>query len=915
MAVGVWYRAGSAHEWQGRTGLAHLIEHLMFDGSAGYPQPYFDALEQVGVTDINAVTGRDRTAYFQTVPSEALDRVLWLEAERMGWMTTTEERLKRQTGVVQNERLMRQNAPYGNAWDHLAHLLYGEQHPYSWPTIGFDADLVATEIEDIQRFRNLWYAPGNAVLVIAGDIDPETTRESVEAYFAPLPPAPEVMEGPQAPLPELTSTRHREIRDQVPHPRLYRAWIAPPAADIEQTSALFLACRLLGGDSRSLLYRRLVLEEKLANFASCYSRFGKLAGEITLAIEARGMEELRRIEVLLDQLIEEFRQARPEKKELKRLVQAEIGSVLRSFDKLGGYGGRVSQLAEGAALTGDPRLWEEEFVAMSRLAPASLRQEANTWLGKPWAQVLVLPGDAPSQPVAAFQSRAHLPQPEWFAPADRPENRPPLPAVAVAGLPEIPPPEQWRLVADCPAEEETVCAPTGIDLYLVQRPGAPLVSLDMQFQCRRPDELEPAGLANFAVHLMSQGTVSRDRGEIKALFDDLSGVFNFYARADYCGLAVNLPARNLSRALPLIEEMIFHPRLDESEMQREQDRWVDVIAGEYSSARTLAFRLLPPLLYGDDHSYGVPATGTGYGVRIAALTADEVRDWHQNVFRRDKASLILAGDWTEQNRQALFDGLEQRFSAQIESVPAERSTAGVSGCPPVRGELPVGEGRLIFVPAPGRSQSVIVAGQLIWGEPSRRGRKQPPGACLRVALEVVNEALGGSSGSRLNRILREEKGWSYGAHTAITDPAGTPAFFAFTSVQADKTAEALQEIRRIALEFNGEKTLNKEEWRQVRSGLLRQLPGSLETLGSLRQLYSQTIGKGRSGASRAANWWSQSRMLLIQDLRLSELRQQARRIQPENWVWIVVGDPGVLESLQKLGLGEVEVQKMEFFAG
>ena len=629
VAVGVWYRTGSSYEWRGRTGLAHLFEHLMFNGSKGYPQDYFEGLEDAGVTDINGTTNRDRTNYFQTVPKDALDRVLWLESDRMGWMLVDEERLRQQVGVVHNEKRQRENVPYGTVWAHLGKLLYGGEHPYSWPVIGFEPDLAALTMDDIQRFRSAWYMPNNAILVLAGDFDLDDARAKITSYFGPIPPGVSAPPPTAAPTP-LTENRRQSIGDTVPHPRIYRSWLAPSVQNVEQTAALYLACKMLGGSERSILHRRLVLEDRLANYAVCYSNFGALSGEISLIVEPRNEADMELVESIVEETLADFLSAPPDATELHRLVQAEIGSTLRGIDKLGGFSGRLTRLAEGTALAANPRLWEEELRAIEAMDPQTLQQVATTWLQKPWAQISVLVGEEAAPPLSPYSAGGDF-KPDALPELEVPVDRPPLPQLGPHSLPVLPAVEQWLITNHCD-EDNPDCDPVQMPLYLIHRAGTPLVSLDLQFECMRPDDHQPAGLSDFAAHMMSQGTEAYSLIELDELSSELAATVSPYANLDYCGVSGSAPAWNMQKTLELVKELAFKPRFDEKAMVREQARWLSSIEREYSDPRNLSLRLLPPLLYGDYHPYGVPMTGTGYKVEISALVPDQLRSWHKHVF-------------------------------------------------------------------------------------------------------------------------------------------------------------------------------------------------------------------------------------------------------------------------------------------
>jgi zinc protease len=388
-AVNLWYHVGSANEQPGRTGFAHLFEHMMFQGSENVgDDEHFRLIQEAGGT-LNGSTNADRTNYFQAVPSNFLERVLWQEADRMGFMlpALTLEKLDNQRSVVQNERRQNyDNAPYGTASETILAALYPPDHPYSWPTIGSLEDLDAASLEDVTEFFRMYYAPNNAYLAIVGDFDPAQVKVWVQRYFGEIPTG-STIERPELRPVQLVEEKRLVLEDRVQLPRLYVTWPTPARFD-EGDADLTVLANLLAGGRSSRLHRRLVFEEQLAQFVSAGQSSRSLAGQFGITVQARPGVDLSRILEIVDEEIAGLREVPPDEREIERARNAFEASFIQRMER---NLGRADLLNMYAAFTGDPGYVERDFARYAEVTPASVQANVRRYLGPGRVVLSVVP--------------------------------------------------------------------------------------------------------------------------------------------------------------------------------------------------------------------------------------------------------------------------------------------------------------------------------------------------------------------------------------------------------------------------------------------------------------------------------------------------------------------------------------------
>jgi zinc protease len=840
VAVNLWYHVGSKNEPEGRSGFAHLFEHLMFNGSENYDDDYFQVLERVGATDLNGTTNTDRTNYFQNVPTSALDVVLWMESDRMGHLlgAIDQAKLDEQRGVVQNEKRQGENQPYGQVFNVITENIYPEGHPYAHTVIGSMEDLNAASLEDVREWFRSYYGPNNATLVVAGDIAPEEAREKVERYFGAIPPSPPIGKH-EAWIAPMEGERRHVLQDRVPQARVYKVWNVPGWGD-PQAAHLELAADVLTRGKSSRLYRRLVYEDRIATDVRAFVLEREVGSSLLLQASARPEVELERVEQVLDEELARFLEEGPTAEELDRVQAASHAAFLRGIERIGGFGGKSDVLAESQVYGGSPDAWRGYRRELMEATPDEVGSSARFWLDD-----------------GAFVLEVH-PYPQVAASGQDVDRS----SVPEAGEPPAP---------DFP-ELQRATLSNGLEVVLAERHDLPLVEVSLVVDAGyAADVHHRAGAADLTLDMMDEGTAFRDALGIS---EDLARLgARLTTASDLDASYVNLSALRdrLDESLELWADVIRSPSFPEGELQRLKQQQVVAIQREQASPFTMALRVFPVLLFGEDHPYGVPFTGSGYVEDVQAMTRADLEDFHTTWFRPNNATVVVVGDVTMEEIRPRLDSL---FGGWASAPVPEKEVA----------EAPERSGGVLYLmDRPGAQQSVIIAGHAF----------PPPSTPDELALQAANRVLGGSFTSRINMNLREDKHWSYGAQTLVSSARGARPFFAFAPVQSDRTAESVQELMKEFRGVVGEVPPTDDELVKVKQGQVLTLPGRWETIGAIRNSIAEQVNLGLPD-----DYWD-SYAEDVEGLSLGEVRESARnRIRPERILWVVVGDrTGVEESL------------------
>jgi predicted Zn-dependent peptidase len=873
VAVSVWYDVGSKHEPKGKTGFAHLFEHLMFNGSENAPGEFFEPLKQVGATDYNGTTYFDRTNYFETVPTAALERALFLESDRMGYLlgAVTQGKLDEQRGVVQNEKRQGDNQPYGLVQYKLLEGLFPADHPYGHSTIGSMADLDAASLQTVKDWFRDNYGPNNAVLVLAGDIDVATARPLVEKYFGAIKRGQET-KAPAAPIPTLPAAKREEMKDRVAATLITRSWTVPGLNDAD-APALEVAAGVLGGLASSRLDNALVRREKLAVQVGAGQQSFAQLGRFQVTAVVRPGVDAAQVERRLDEIMTEFLRDGPTADEVNRYVTSTVANRIDGLESVGGFGGKAVALAEGALYSNDPGFYKKRLTRLAAQTPATVKAAMKKWLTRPVYALNVVPG-----PRDAYEE-ARVPAAEAVKPA--PETpvagtRGPLPPVGeVAGL-------------NFPAVQRTRLR-NGMEVVYAQRTAVPVTQMALSFDAGvAADVPGKLGTQGVTLSMVKEGGTARlDPIQLAEAEERLGAQIGVGASSDRTTLSLEAPSANLLPALDLFADVARNPAFRESELERVKNQTLAGIAQELTSPQGLAGRVLPPLLYGPESPYA-KARGAGDPKAVAALTRADLVAFQQAWLRPDKAKLFVTSD---RPLAELTAALEARFG--------DWRAAGAAGA------KTFGEGRpsapkIVLIDRADSPQSLIQGGQPTGLQ----------GVNDLLAHQTANDALGGSFLGRINYNLRETKGWSYGARGFFSQSAFAAPYIVSAPVQADKTGPSLAAIKTDLTEFVSTKPITQAEYDRAITGAIRALSGNFETSDAvLGAMQSNDLYR------RPDDYYSTITQRYRAMTREKLDGVMRRVIDPDRFVWVVVGNAATVRpQLDSLGL-PVEVIPAAAVAG
>lgn len=850
VAVNVWYHVGSKNEKPGRTGFAHLFEHLMFNGSENYDKDFFGPLEKAGATDMNGTTNEDRTNYFENVPTNALDLVLWLESDRMGHLTgaISQPKLDEQRGVVQNEKRQGENEPYGKVWDFLTPKLYPSNHPYSWTTIGAMEDLDAAKLDDVKEWFRTYYGAANAVVVVAGDIDAATARQKVEKYFGDIPAGPPVARQ-QTWVAKRTGSQRGIMQDRVPQARIYKVWNIPGwgTADADY---LDLVTSVLSSGKSSRLYKRLVYDEQIATAVSASLDLREIGGLFVVEATARPGVELARVEKAIDEELRRFLTGGPTPTELGRVKTQYRAGFIRGVERIGGFGGKSDVLAQGEVFAGRPDFYKVRMQRVQQATPRELLSSARHWLSDGVYSLEV-------QPYPEFQTAK--------AGADR------------SKLPEPGAPPDTRF-----PELQRATLSNGLKIVLARRPSIPQVRFDLLLDAGfAADQSGIPGTASLAMAMLDEGTAQRNALQISDQLAQLGANLSTGSKLDVSSVSLEALRESLEPSLAIYADVILHPSFPRSDFERLKKQRLAQIRQEKADPVGLALRVFPGLLYGKGHAYANPWTGSGTEESTAKITREDLIRFHQAWFKPNHATLVVVG---ATSMGEIRPKLEQLFAGwKPGDVPA-KSIATVAQQP-----RPV----VYLIDRPGSLQSLIIAGNVA-----------PPKANPQeVSIQTMNGVLGSDFSSRVNMNLREDKHWAYGAFTFFRDARGQRPFVAYAPVQTDKTKEAVVELDKELRGIIKDRPIQPDELSRAQASLTLTLPGSWETMDALAGAIVDIVTFGLD--DRYYDTFADKvRAQTIPSLTAAA----AEVVHPDKLVWVVVGDRSKIEpGLRELNLGEIRL--------
>ena len=875
VAVATIMHVGSSRERPGRTGFAHFFEHMSFNDSENVPRGANRKLiPELGGTR-NGGTSSDMTIYYEVVPKDAFEKILWIDSDRFGFMinTVTEAALEREKQVVKNEKRQRvDNAPYGHTQTVQRAALYPEDHPYHWPVIGSLEDLQSATLQDVQSFYTRLYGANNATLVIAGDIDIEETKRLVQYWFGEIRQGPEV--SPPYPQPVyLDTTRSLMYEDNfatLPELQL----VFPTVEQFHQDRyALDILTELLAGSRESPLYQVVVEERQLAPDVNAGHRPAEIAGELVFQVRANAGTDLDEVKAALDEGLARFETEGVDATALGRVkVQAER----RLHERTGSVLDKAFELAEGNEFADDPN----HIVTIARETQAVTAEDVMAAYelyikDRPFVMTSFVPRGEPGLAVQGAE-RAAVVEEQIVAGAEpevtqgeetdyrltRTEADRSEPPLGEPPLVSAPPVWQARLE-------------NGLELFGTEHYESALVAFDLTIPGGQlQDPAGKTGVAGLLASLMMEGTEDRTPAELEEAIDLLGARITMSAGREAIRLTGSTLARTFEPTLALVEELLLEPRWDQDEFERLERELATRLRDRESSPPAIAANVFNRLLYGENHAFGTPASGTPEAV--ADIELEDLRSYYDTVFSPTDATFHVAGAVSQNRAEGALAGLTERWAAKQVTLPTQPDPPATEG------------GTVYFVDVPGAKQSVLMAGRLAL----------PADDPDWTRLDFANERIGGSSSGRLFQLLRIEKGYTYGATSRIGNTLEIAPWVAQTSVRANVTLESLEllrdQIRNYADTFTEEDVAVTQN--QVIKGNTRAFESLNAKLGLLRQM---------SRLGRPADFVERDQETLL-GMTLADFREVIREhLDESQMIYVVVGDAETqLGRMTELGYGE-----------
>jgi len=797
------YHVGSKNESPGRTGFAHFFEHMMFRGTRHVPN-YDKPLQEAGATS-NAFTTEDMTVYFETVPSNFLERALYLEADRLAWLPTAleQEKFDTEREVVKNERRQSyENVPYGLAEETILAGLYPAGHPYRWSVIGSMGDLSKATLADLKQFFAEFYHPANATLCLAGDFDPKQAENLIRKYFTPIAAGPK----PQAVTPPAVKAAARTITlvDQVAQPRVYWTW---PAVDENAPDAapLELLGQIMSSGDASRLHERLVIKDQSATSVSLGLSGSEVDGYLQLTATVAPGHTLEEVEKAAAEEIAKIVAAAPSQRELDRMkaqYELEAFTPLENPQSLG------FALAIGSAQYGDAKHFRKEIERVLAVTADQVHQAAQKYLTQPKLRLVVQPAKMGEEKTPAVTGIGPI------GSAERPIVAVREPAKSDVNWALMPGPTD-RPVFDPPQFEKRKLS-NGLELWHAAR-DTPLVHLEIVMTGGTLDDpIGRDGLGALAGRLFDKGTKAKTNRELTEAFELLGSTPSVSIGPDQSAVSLTLLPRNIGPALGLVSEVLRQPRLEPEEFQRQKTQMLAALERGPDSPGYLAGRAFNKMLFGTQSRFGHPSDGT-----VATLGRIELADvaaFLKKLTNPAKAQIFVVGQLTTDQAVAAVEAALSDWKSEPAAEPAG---------PKRPAEVRTGEAGVVYlVDKPGAVQSVIRVGRR-W-----KGRLD---TATYLPGQAGNYTLGGDFLSRLNQNLRERNGYSYGAGSSFAYLPGGDRWSVGTSVRADVTGAALKEIfaELDGLAASGKSPLSEVDMQLAREALIQNFPEGFATPGSV----------------------------------------------------------------------------------
>lgn len=874
VAVDLWYHVGPLNERPGRTGFAHLFEHMMFEGSEHVGEKaHIKYVQAAGATDVNGTTDFDRTNYFETMPSNQLDLALWLESDRMGFLMEglNRELLSNQRDVVRNERRQGEGRPYDLAEEQEYHLLFPKEHPYYASVIGSHADIESARIADVRDFHQQFYTPNNASIAIAGDFDPKALKSLLTKYFGPIP------KGPAVPpvnvvTPPITSQKRATVTDTVQLSQVRIAWLTPQAFT-PGSYDMSAAMSALGGTKASRLDEALVYKNQVAQSVTCGSDPLKLTAVTECVATARPGVKLEDLEATIWKEIGRLQTDGPTAEEVEAAKARAMTGKIVGLQRLGGFGGVADTLDRYNQYTGDPGFLPKDVAMLEGVSTASVKAAAAKYLTKDAAVVVyTVPGkkvvdDVPRSPADTDATvKITNPYTPQFEAAQDWRKTPPKPGPAPQV--HLPVPQTFSLN-------------NGLKVYVVEDHALPVLAA--QVVARAGSDVNPeskGGLATLTTELMSDGTQSRSLQKLAQDQEVIGTSITPFASVDGSTTTMTVLTSYSQPGMELLSDVLQHPAFRTEDLERRRRQRLVRIQQETDNVAQMALRVGPKLLFGDQ-PYGMPSTGTTESVK--SLTAEDVSGFYKAHYGPEDSALVLAGDVSMAQAKQLA---EKYFGSWTGTASPSVNLPAAPAAQPTH---------VVIVDKPGAPQTALFAFGL--GVPAN----SPEAPTIRVA----NYTLGGSFASRINMNLREQHGYTYGANSQYQSFRSGGEFVAGGLVRTDVTAPAAKEMMTEIRNFPAHPP-TEAELTAAKTALVQSLPGQFETV----QVTAGAMG-GLFLYDRPLDYYANlpAKYQAVTSTDVAKVAQQD--LHPDQLIIVTAGDRAKIEpGLKDAGLGPVEVRNI-----
>ncbi|MBA4321520.1 MAG: peptidase M16 [Odoribacter sp.] len=874
-SVAIYYHVGSSRETEGKTGFAHLFEHMMFQKSENVGEDQFFRNIQGAGGSLNGSTNQDRTNYYEVVPKNALEITLWMESDRMGYLenTVTKSALANQQNVVQNEKRQSvDNAPYGFNQGLMLKYLYPKGHPYSWTVIGEMQDLTNATVEDVKAFHRKFYSPNNAFLVISGDINKEEVKAMVEKYFGEI-PAGEKIEKRGAIPASLASTIRLYHEDNFARaPQLTMVFPTVERYSKDSYSLNYLG-ELLAGSKKAPLYTILVKDKKLTSRVMARNGSQEIAGGFTISVTANPGVNLTEVEKAIFEGFDKFDKDGFSEEDLTRI---KAGNETGFYSRFSSAQSKAFTLAEYAMNTGNPEYYKKDLANSQSVTMADVKAVFNKYIkGKNFVETSFVPkgqvnlivegsvnaGIVEEDVTKAAEVKIDAIADEVMVKTLTKFDRTVMPPVGPD--PEVTIPSPW-----------SGSLSNGIKIWGITQKELPLIQFSIDIDGGHIlDKIEKAGVASLVAAMMNEGTKNKTPEQLEDAIGLLGSSIRVSSGNEDISISVNTLARNFEKTIALVEEILLEPRWDEEQFALAKSRIINNLKRNAANPNYLASSTLNKLIYGDN-ILATDASGTEESV--AAITMDDLKEYYNKYFSPSIAKFLVVGDVDQQRAEAALAGMNQKWQPKEVLIPEIK----VPG--------PPAKSRIYFVDVPGAKQSVISI-----GAPSI-SRSDPD----FYAATVANYKLGGSFNGVFNLILREEKGFTYGARSSFSGAKNYGSFTASSMVRTNSTLESVT-IFKTEMEKYRE-SVPQEYIDFTKSSLLKGNALRFETLGSLLGMLSTM-----SSYNLPADYVKQEEAF-VRGLTIEKQLELAKKyIDPSKMYYVVVGDARTqLKELEKVGLGK-----------